>query len=70
MKPLALAGMIGPIGFITLAAIFVAPVLGFVPLLPRLAITTLLTVALMTWAVMPLLTWVLRAWLTGAPASA
>jgi len=55
---------------VALTAIFVAPLLGFVPLLPRLVITTLLNVALMTWAVMPPLTWVLRAWLTGAPASA
>ena len=55
---------------VALTAVFVAPALGFVPLLPRLVITTLLNVALMTWAVMPLLTWVLRAWLTAAPTSA
>ena len=55
---------------VALTAIFVVPMLGFMPLPPRLAITTLLDVALMTWAVMPLLTWVLRAWLIGAPATA
>ena len=55
---------------VALTAVCVAPPLGFVPLLPRLVITTLLNVALMTWAVMPLLTWVLRAWLTAAPVSA
>jgi antibiotic biosynthesis monooxygenase (ABM) superfamily enzyme len=55
---------------VALTAVFVAPMLGFMPLLPRLVVTTLLSVALMTWAVMPLLTWVLRGWLTAAPASA
>lgn len=55
---------------VALSAAFVAPLLGFVPLLPRLVITTLITVALMTWAVMPLLTWALRTWLTAAPAEA
>ena len=55
---------------VALTAVFVAPMLGSVPLLPRLVVTTLLNVALMTWAVMPLLTWVLRGWLTAAPASA
>jgi antibiotic biosynthesis monooxygenase (ABM) superfamily enzyme len=55
---------------VALTAIFVAPMLGPVPLLPRLAITTLLNVALMTWAVMPPLTWTLRAWLAGAPTAA
>ncbi len=55
---------------VALTAVFVAPMLGFMPLLPRLVVTTLLNVALMTWAVMPLLTWVLRGWLTAAPASA
>jgi antibiotic biosynthesis monooxygenase (ABM) superfamily enzyme len=55
---------------VALTAVFVGPMLGFVPLLPRLVLTTLLNVALMTWAVMPLLTWVLRRWLTAAAASA
>ena len=55
---------------VALTALFVVPMLGSMPLLAHLAITTLLDVALMTWAVMPPLTWVLRAWLTGAPASA
>jgi antibiotic biosynthesis monooxygenase (ABM) superfamily enzyme len=55
---------------VALTAVFVAPMLGFMPLLPRLVVTTLLNVALMTWAVMPLLTWVLRGWLTAATASA
>jgi antibiotic biosynthesis monooxygenase (ABM) superfamily enzyme len=52
---------------VVLTAVFVAPMLGAVPLLPRLVVTTLLNVALMTWVVMPLLTWALRAWLTPAP---
>ena len=55
---------------VVLTALFVAPPLGAVPLLPRLVVTTLLNVALMTWAVMPPLTWALRRWLTAAPASA
>ena len=55
---------------VVLTAVFVVPVLGSMPLLPRLVITTLLDVALMTWAVMPSLTWVLRRWLTVASASA
>jgi uncharacterized protein len=56
---------------VALTAVFVTPALGLVPLLPRLVITTLLNVALMTWAVMPRLTWLLRAWLTSTtPASA
>jgi antibiotic biosynthesis monooxygenase (ABM) superfamily enzyme len=49
---------------VALTAMFVAPMLGAVPLLPRLVVTTLLNVALMTWIVMPLLTWVLRGWLS------
>jgi antibiotic biosynthesis monooxygenase (ABM) superfamily enzyme len=55
---------------VVLTATLVVPVLISVPLLPRLVVTTLLDVALMTWAVMPALTWVLRDWLTPAPASA
>jgi antibiotic biosynthesis monooxygenase (ABM) superfamily enzyme len=55
---------------VALTAVFVAPMLGSVPLLPRVVVTTLLNVALMTWAVMPLLTWVLRRWLTAGPALA
>ena len=54
---------------VALTAVFVAPMLGAVSLLPRLVITTLLNVALMTWVVMPLLTWALRVWLTPAPTS-
>jgi uncharacterized protein len=55
---------------VVLTALLVTPVLGLVPLLPRLVITTLLNVALMTWAVMPALTWGLRRWLSPTPASA
>lgn len=61
---------VGLYPLVALTALFVAPMLGFVPLLPRLVVTTLLNVALMTWVVMPLLTWVLREWLTMAPSSA
>jgi antibiotic biosynthesis monooxygenase (ABM) superfamily enzyme len=39
------------------------PQLRDVALVPRLAITTAITVPLMTWIVMPRVTWVLRAWL-------
>ena len=53
---------------VVLTALLVVPMLGSMPLLPRVVVTTLLDVALMTWAVMPALTWALRDWLT--PASA
>jgi antibiotic biosynthesis monooxygenase (ABM) superfamily enzyme len=55
---------------VVLTATLIVPLLISVPLLPRLVVTTLLDVALMTWAVMPALTWALRDWLTPAPASA
>lgn len=55
---------------VVLTALFVVPMIGFLPLLPRVVVTTLLDVAIMTWAVMPLLTWALQAWLTPAPALA
>lgn len=51
---------------VVLTALYVAPALGVVPLAPRLVITTLLNVALMTWVVMPILTSVLRKWLSAA----
>jgi uncharacterized protein len=53
---------------VLLTGLYVAPPLAFVSLPPRLALTTLLNVALMTWAVMPALTWSLRSWLTPVPA--
>jgi antibiotic biosynthesis monooxygenase (ABM) superfamily enzyme len=48
---------------ITGLVIALAPLLGPMPVVPRLGITTALTVPLMTWVVMPRLTWALRAWL-------
>jgi antibiotic biosynthesis monooxygenase (ABM) superfamily enzyme len=48
---------------ITAIVIVLGPQLGPIPVVPRLGITTGLTVPLMTWVVMPRLTWALRAWL-------
>ena len=48
---------------ITLVVVASAPLIGGLPLVPRLAVTTLVTVSLMTWVVMPRVTWLLRRWL-------
>jgi len=48
---------------ITLMVVASAPLIGPLPLVPRLAVTTLVTVSLMTWVVMPRLTRLLRGWL-------
>ena len=48
---------------ITLVVAASAPLIGGLPLVPRLAVTTLVTVSLMTWVVMPRVTWLLRRWL-------
>ncbi len=48
---------------ITLVVVVSAPLIGSLPLIPRLAITTLVTVSLMTWVVMPRVTRLLRRWL-------
>jgi antibiotic biosynthesis monooxygenase (ABM) superfamily enzyme len=48
---------------ITLVVILSAPLIGNLPLVPRLAVTTLVTVSLMTWVVMPRVTWLLHRWL-------
>ena len=48
---------------ITLLAVALGPVLGGMPLVPRLAITTLVAVPLMTWIVMPRVTRLMSAWL-------
>jgi antibiotic biosynthesis monooxygenase (ABM) superfamily enzyme len=40
-----------------------APLIGRLSLVPRLAVTTLVTVSLMTWVVMPRVTRLLRQWL-------
>ena len=48
---------------ITLVVVASAPLIGPLPLVPRLAVTTLVTVSLMTWVVMPRLTRLLRGWL-------
>ncbi len=48
---------------ITLVVVVSAPLIGGLPLVPRLAVTTLVTVPLMTWVVMPRVTALLRGWL-------
>jgi antibiotic biosynthesis monooxygenase (ABM) superfamily enzyme len=48
---------------ITLVVVVSAPLIGGLPLVPRLAVTTLATVSLMTWVVMPRVTRLMRAWL-------
>jgi uncharacterized protein len=44
-----------------------APLIGSLPVVPRLAITTLITVPVMTWVVMPRVTRLLRGWLYPRP---
>ena len=48
---------------ITLVVVASAPLIGPWPLAARLAVTTLVTVSLMTWVVMPRVTRLLRGWL-------
>jgi uncharacterized protein len=48
---------------ITLVVIASAPLIGSLPLVLRLAVTTLVTVSLMTWIVMPRVTRLLHRWL-------
>jgi uncharacterized protein len=48
---------------ITLVVVASAPLLGPLPLVPRLAVTTVVTVSLMTWVVMPRVTRLLHRWL-------
>ena len=48
---------------ITLVVVVSAPLIGSLPIVPRLAVTTLVTVSLMTWAVMPRVTRLMRRWL-------
>jgi uncharacterized protein len=48
---------------ITLVVLASAPLIGPWPLVPRLAVTTLVTVSVMTWVVMPRVTRLLRRWL-------
>jgi len=45
---------------ITVVVIVAAPLIGGLPLVPRLAVTTLATVSLMAWVVMPRVTRLLR----------
>jgi antibiotic biosynthesis monooxygenase (ABM) superfamily enzyme len=52
---------------ITLVVVVSAPLMGPLPLVPRLAVTTLVTVSLMTWVVMPRMTRMLRRWLYPGP---
>jgi antibiotic biosynthesis monooxygenase (ABM) superfamily enzyme len=48
---------------ITLVVVVLGPVLDGLALVPRLAITTAVTVPVMTWLVMPRVTRLLRRWL-------
>jgi antibiotic biosynthesis monooxygenase (ABM) superfamily enzyme len=48
---------------ITLVVVVLTPLIGTLPLVVRLGITTLATVPLMTWVVMPRVTRLLRRWL-------
>jgi uncharacterized protein len=48
---------------ITVIVVITGPRLAGLPLVPRLGITTALTVPLMTWVVMPRVTRLLRRWL-------
>ena len=48
---------------ITLVVVVSAPLMGSLPLVLRLGVTTLVTVSLMTWVVMPRVTRLLRGWL-------
>ncbi len=48
---------------ITLVVVVSAPLIGRLPLVVRLAATTLVTVSLITWVVMPRVTRLLRGWL-------
>ena len=48
---------------ITLVVVVLTPLIGTLPLVVRLGITTLATVPLMTWIAMPRVTWLLRRWL-------
>jgi antibiotic biosynthesis monooxygenase (ABM) superfamily enzyme len=52
---------------ITLVVVATAPLLGSLPLVVRLAVTTGVTVPLMTWVVMPRLTRLLHRWLYPDP---
>jgi uncharacterized protein len=52
---------------ITLVVVATAPLLGSLPLVARLAVTTGVTVPLMTWVVMPRMTRLLRRWLYPDP---
>jgi antibiotic biosynthesis monooxygenase (ABM) superfamily enzyme len=48
---------------ITLVVVVSAPLIRSLPLVPKLAVTTLVTAALMTWVVMPRMTRLLGGWL-------
>ena len=52
---------------ITLVVVAIAPLLGSLPLVLRLAVTTGVTVPLMTWVVMPRMTRLLHRWLYPDP---
>jgi antibiotic biosynthesis monooxygenase (ABM) superfamily enzyme len=48
---------------ITGVIVVLGPVISDLPLVPRLGVTTAITVPLMTWVVMPRVTRLLRGWL-------
>jgi uncharacterized protein len=52
---------------ITLVVVATAPLVGGLPLVARLAVTTAVTVSLMTWVVMPRVTRLLHRWLYPDP---
>ena len=55
---------------ITIVVIVLEPLLEPLSVVPRLAITTAVTVPIMTWLVMPRITRLLRGWLYPGPAAA
>src|SRR5207244_13482242 len=48
---------------ITLVVVVSAPLIGHLPMVPRLAVTTLVTVSLMTWVVMQAVPRLVHPWL-------
>jgi len=61
---MAIITWLGIFPTVTLLQLIVAPFLAPLPLVLRMAVFTMLVVALMTWVVMPQLTRLLRGWIT------